>query len=74
MLLYDTDYDAQDCSHAHLQPPNPIDNTLVLFPGDYYHEITKVAAANGEALPFGDDRFTVNGWIHETKLAPSVVS
>ena len=48
----------------------PIDNTLVLFPSDSYHEITKVAPASGETLPFGDGRFTVNGWIHETKLAP----
>ena len=71
LLLYDTDYDAQDASlraYTRLSPP---DNTLVLFPSDSYHEITQVAPASGETLAFGDGRFTVNGWIRATKQAPT---
>ena len=69
LLLYDTDYEAQDWAMRAYSRLLPTDNTLVLFPSDSYHEITKVEPANSEALPFGDGRFTVNGWIHETKLA-----
>lgn len=67
LLLYDTDYDLQECSTRTYSRLAPTDNTLVLFPSDSYHEITKVAPASGETLPFGDGRFTVNGWIHETR-------
>ena len=70
LLLYDTDYEAQDWAMRAYSRLLPTDNMLVLFPSDSYHEITKVAPADGETLPFGDGRFTVNGWIHATKLAP----
>ena len=69
LLLYDTDYDARSTSMRAYSRLAAVDNTVVLFPSDSYHEITKVASANGEALAFGDGRFTVNGWIHETKRA-----
>ena len=72
LLLYDTDYDAQEDTHLHAYSRlSPADNTLVLFPSDSYHEITKVAPASGETLAFGDGRFTVNGWIRATKQAPT---
>ena len=67
LLLYDTDYDAGIWSMRAYSRLAAADNTLVLFPSDSYHEITKVAPASGETLPFGQGRFTVNGWIHETQ-------
>ena len=67
LLLYDTDYDAgKTTMRAYTRLP-VADNTVVLFPSNTYHEITKVTPAGGDALAFADGRFTVNGWIHETK-------
>lgn len=68
LLLYDTDYDAGKTSmRAYTRLP-VADNTVVLFPSNSYHEITKVLPTDGETLAFADGRFTVNGWIHPHKL------
>ena len=70
LLLYDTDYYAGVTSMRAYSRLAAADNTLILFPSDSFHEITKVEPASGDTLAFGDGRFTLNGWIHERKLAP----
>lgn len=40
----------------------PLDNSVVFFPSDEYHEVCPVQA---ESDAFGDSRFTVTIWFHE---------
>jgi len=43
-------------THASIEP---LDNRLIVFPSDRYHEVTRV---DGATPTFGDRRITVNGW------------
>ena len=48
----------------------PVDNSLVFFPSDAFHQVTPVVCATQD---FRDGRFTVNGWIRsrgEDGIAP----
>lgn len=61
LLLLDTQL-AQDTyspEHTRIQPEH---NSLVLFPSQFYHQVTPVAC---KADPYQHGRFTLNGWIHE---------
>ena len=64
LLLYDTCFDAAHAarySGISFSRIEPMRNTLVLFPSDYYHEILPV---RGDSSLLQDARFTVNGWVH----------
>lgn len=61
LLLFDTQL-AQDVYHPEHTRIMPEHNSLVLFPSQYYHQVTPVAC---KADPFQHGRFTLNGWIHE---------
>lgn len=69
LLLYDTSYDeGQKQINAHLYTRvAPLPNSLVVFPSDSVHEITRVVSPTGDPLDFADCRLTVNGWIHATR-------
>ena len=60
LLLYDMGVEADDGSSVVFSRIEPLDNSLVFFPSDTFHEITPVAGATQD---FRDGRFTVNGWI-----------
>ena len=52
----------------------PVDNSLVFFPSDAFHEVCVV---NSESDAFADSRFTVTIWFHEQPapvLVPRAVS
>lgn len=73
LLLHDTNYEANSSSTIPIPPPAysriaPVHNSLLIFPSDSLHEVTRIASPTGEPLDFGDCRFTVNGWIHEKKI------
>ena len=63
LLLYDTCVATGDYRAAAFSRIEPIGNSLVFFPSDYYHEVLPVHA-NGDA--FGNARFTINGWLHRS--------
>ena len=60
LRLYDTGFEADDDSSIVFSRIEPLDNSLVFFPSDAFHEITPIACATQD---FRDGRFTVNGWI-----------
>ena len=60
LLLYDMGVEADDGSSVVFSRIEPLDNSLVFFPSDAFHEITPIACATQD---FRDGRFTVNGWI-----------
>ena len=61
LLLYDTSIATDDFAPAAFSRIEPVNNSLVLFPSDYYHEVLPVHATS-DALE--NARFTVNGWLH----------
>lgn len=64
LLLFDTNTakDTHASTHTRVFPNN---NTVILFPSPYYHQVTPVANKNDV---FEDGRFTLNGWIHRGSL------
>ena len=78
LLLHDKSYDdaQEDDDHGHAQGNDdsygytrvaPLPSSLVVFPSDSMHEITRIVSPAGEPLDFADCRFTVNGWIHASR-------
>ena len=61
LLLYDTCVAMHNYRAAVFSRIEPVNNSLVFFPSDYYHEILPVCA-KGNA--FENARFTVNSWLH----------
>ena len=61
LLLYDTSVAMDDFAPAAFSRIEPVNNSLVLFPSDYYHEVLPVQATSDA---FENTRFTVNGWLH----------
>jgi hypothetical protein len=60
LLLYDTD--VHDAGYAAaFTRLEAVDNSIVFFPSDYFHQVT---AVHCESFEFGDSRFTLNGWFH----------
>lgn len=57
LLLYDTDVNAGDCDLSAFSRIEPIDNSLVIYPRIWFHEVTPVQSASGE---FADGRFALN--------------
>ena len=57
LLLYDTDVNAGDCDLSAFSRIEPFDNSLVIFPRIWFHEVTPVRSASGE---FADGRFGLN--------------
>lgn len=72
LLLYDTNVEAGGGSSVVFSRIEPLNNSLVFFPSDAFHEVIPVACATQD---FGDGRFSVNGWIRscgEDEVAPLV--
>ena len=61
LLLYDTSIAEDDFAPAAFSRIEPVNNSLVLFPSDYYHEVLPVQATSDASE---NARFTVNGWLH----------
>ena len=61
LLLYDTSIAKDDFAPAVFSRIEPINNSLVFFPSDYFHEVLPVHAASDA---FESGRFTVTGWLH----------
>ena len=61
LLLYDTCVATDRYRGTAFSRIEPVNNSLVFFPSDYYHEILPVRA---ESDAFENARFTVNGWLH----------
>ena len=60
LLLFDTgsEQDVYDTKHTRIMPDN---NSLILFPSQYYHQVTPVSCATTD---IEQGRFTLNGWFH----------
>ena len=61
LLLFDTHlmHDTYNPQHTRIAPQH---NSLVLFPSQFYHQVTPVTCT---ADPLQHGRFTLNGWLHE---------
>ncbi len=64
LLLYDSDTAACSYTTAFTRL-GPLDNSIVFFPSEYFHQVTVVEC---ETEAFGDGRFTLNGWFHAERL------
>lgn len=66
LLLHDTNYEGEDegVGYGAYTRVAPSPNSLVIFPSDSAHEVTRVASPTGAPLDLPDCRFTVNGWIY----------
>ena len=68
LLLYDTNLDLagipNDLSACGYSRIEPLQNSLVIFPSNYVHEVTPVEC---DTQDFMDGRFTVNGWVRRRK-------
>jgi Rps23 Pro-64 3,4-dihydroxylase Tpa1-like proline 4-hydroxylase len=60
LLLFDTDIENNSWHFKHTRI-SPTHNSLVLFPSQFYHQVTPVHLEPDE---FMHGRFTLNGWIH----------
>lgn len=69
LLLHDTGYDDAEGIGDGYTRVAPEPGSLVIFPSDSAHEVTRIVSARGEPLAIGDCRFTVNGWIHAVPVA-----
>ena len=63
LLLYDTCVATDRYRGTAFSRIEPVNNSLVFFPSDYYHEILPVRT---ESDAFENARFTVNGWLHRS--------
>jgi Rps23 Pro-64 3,4-dihydroxylase Tpa1-like proline 4-hydroxylase len=61
LLLFDTDVTA-DRKSPHFSRIVPEDNSLVLFPSNFYHCVVPVRCSSND---FADSRFVLNGFIHK---------
>ncbi len=66
LRLWDTEHHADGTIEAAdtFQTVEPIDNSIVFFPSDAYHEVRPVRVEGDTKAP-GAKRFTVNGWFHD---------
>ena len=71
LLLYDTCLATDDYRATAFSRIEPVNNSLVFFPSDYYHEVLPVRA---ESDAFENARFTVNGWLHRASEWKSFVA
>jgi hypothetical protein len=60
LLLFDTDPGANKFTRSAFTTLVPEDNTLVLFPSDFYHCVVPVRSPGKE---FADGRFVINGFV-----------
>jgi tetratricopeptide (TPR) repeat protein len=61
LLLFDSDIDADTFDNTKFTCISPEDNTLVIFPPNYYHCVVPVRCPSRD---FGDSRFVINGHIY----------
>ena len=61
LLLFDTDLERDLCTNKYTRIP-PTNNSMILFPSDFYHQVTPVIC---ESERFEHGRFTLNGWLHD---------
>ncbi len=65
LALYDSIGDEGQYNPQRYSLVEPTDNTLIIFPATFWHEVQKVTCPNGA---YGDGRFTLNGWIGVPRL------
>lgn len=70
LLLYDTHVTDSEYRLVFTRL-EPLDNTIVFFPSQFFHQVTPVQCATDN---YRDGRFTVNGWLHAQGDAQAVVS
>ena len=69
LLLYDTCIATDGYRAAAFSRIEPLNNSLVFFPSNYYHEVLPVRA---QSDAFENARFTVNGWLHRASAGSSL--
>jgi SM-20-related protein len=62
LLLFDSDIEADTLTRARFTRIVPEDNSLVVFPCNFYHSVVRIECPGGE---FADSRFTINGHVHK---------
>lgn len=60
LLLYDMDLENDGYAPSLYTRVHPIDNSIIFFPSQYFHEVTPV---NCQTNNFEDGRFTFAGWL-----------
>ncbi|HEV7682473.1 MAG TPA: 2OG-Fe(II) oxygenase [Pyrinomonadaceae bacterium] len=67
LSLYNSkDGEVENSGEQSVKTITPRQNTLVLFPSSYDHEVLPVRCPTGK---FADSRFTVNGWVIREEVA-----
>ena len=65
LIVYDSLLKQELEAASSFQSIEPINNSLVFFDSKSFHEVLPVRVPSGL---FEDNRFTINGWIHESNL------
>ena len=65
LIVYDSLLKNNLEAASSFQSVEPINNSLVFFNSKCFHEVLPVRVPSGL---FEDNRFTINGWIHESSL------
>lgn len=65
LALFDSLTDGSRYSAQLYSLVEPVDNSLILFPAHFWHEVQKVSCPGGA---YADSRFTLNGWIGVKRL------
>lgn len=68
LLLYDQDARGARNGLLAFTRITPTDNSIILFPSDRWHSVSRVTVESGNAL---DARWTVNGWFNRSAQAAS---
>jgi Rps23 Pro-64 3,4-dihydroxylase Tpa1-like proline 4-hydroxylase len=62
LLLFDSDIEADTFSMARFTRVVPEDNSLIIFPCNFYHSVVPIRCPSQD---FADSRFVINGHVHE---------
>jgi hypothetical protein len=71
LLLFDTDLEADTFTQSHFTRVVPEDNSIVLFPPNFYHCVVPIRCPSRE---FMDSRFVINGHVHQRMEAKPAVN
>jgi Rps23 Pro-64 3,4-dihydroxylase Tpa1-like proline 4-hydroxylase len=66
LLLFDSDVPADVFTRSRFTRILPVDNTLVVFPCNFYHCVVPIVCRSAD---FGDSRFVINGHVCQTEGA-----
>jgi len=71
LALFDSLTDGSRYSAQLYSLVEPADNSLIVFPSAFWHEVQKVSCPGGA---YADSRFTLNGWIGIKRLKDAAKS